>query len=397
MMKKLTPFLFSRMTLARVTLALAFTMGVPGFQSTAAAQPAAAPAKPTPDVIVFTNGDQLTGSVLRGVDDSIVFKSDMAGEITIPLAKIKELRSSTNFAVLRKDTPITRTPVQPGTISVGEGSVIVSASSSAPRTVPDQQLAFIVDAATYKNEIEDHKSLLSGWSGNITAGATIVRSTQTGSTFTADISAVRAIPTVDYLPRRNRTLFNLSETYGKLTQPVIPQTTPPTPASVAKTNIFHTDAEQDQYFKPHVYALGITSFDHNYSQGLNLQQVYGGGFGWAVIESPGQQLDLTANIHYEKQAFQNAVNDQNLIGATIGETYHRKLPYSVVFTESASFLPAFNNANAYSGNFAAGIALPVYHRFSATFSTTDSYLNNPSPGYKKNSYQFVTGITYTLH
>jgi hypothetical protein len=397
MMKKLPPFPFPRMTPARITLALALTMGVPGFQSTAAAQPAAAPGKPAPDVIVFTNGDQLTGSILRGVDDGIVFKSDMAGEITVPLAKIKELHSSNSFAVLRKDTPITRTPVQPGTISVGENSVIVSTSTSAPRTVPDQQLAFIVDAATYKNEIEDHKSLLSGWSGHITAGATIVRSTETGSTFTADIAAVRTIPTVTFLPRRKRTLFNLSETYGQLTQPVIPQTTPPTPASVARTNIFHTDVEQDQYFKPRLYALGIASFDHNYSQGLNLQQIYGGGIGWAVIESPRQQLDLTTNIHYEKQAFQNAANDQNLIGATIGEAYHRNLPYSVAFTESASFLPAFNNTNAYSGNFAAGIALPVYHRFSATFSTTDSYLNNPSPGYKKNSYQLVTGITYALH
>ena len=43
-------------------------------------------AKPAPDVILFTNGDQLTGTVERGVGDNIVFKSDMAGELTIPLA-----------------------------------------------------------------------------------------------------------------------------------------------------------------------------------------------------------------------------------------------------------------------------------------------------------------------
>jgi len=353
--------------------------------------------KPTPDVIVFANGDQLTGTVERGVGDSIVFKSEMAGEITVPLAKIKELRSSTNFAILRKDTPITRKPVPAGTITVGDGTVILSTTTAAPETIPDKNLAYIVDAPTYNREIAGHIGLRHGWNGSITGGATVVRSTQTGSTFTAGVSAIRAVPTVAYLPRTDRTIFNLVETYGKLTEPVIPQTTPPTPDSVAKTNIFHADFEQDRYFNQRVYVLGSASFDHNFSQGLNLQQVFGGGFGWTVIQNALQQFDTAFNIHYEKQSFQDPANNQNLIGATVAENYLRNLPYRIVFTESANFLPAFNVASAYSANFAAGIALPVYHRFSAVFSTTDNYLNNPQAGYKKNSYQLVTGITYTLH
>jgi hypothetical protein len=31
------------------------------------------------------------------------------------------------------------------------------------------------------------------------------------------------------------------------------------------------------------------------------------------------------------------------------------------------------------------------------FSTTDNFLNDPAPAFKKNSYQFVTGVTYSLH
>src|SRR5580698_4988977 len=88
-----------------------------------ATQPqASAQAKPSTDVLIFTNGDQLTGNLERGVGDSIVFKSVMAGEITVPLAKIKELRSSGSFAVLRKDTPVTKKPVTPGTIVVNGDS-----------------------------------------------------------------------------------------------------------------------------------------------------------------------------------------------------------------------------------------------------------------------------------
>jgi heme-binding NEAT domain protein len=86
----------------------------------------------------------------------------------------------------------------------------------------------------------------------------------------------------------------------------------------------------------------------------------------------------------------------NIIGSTIFEGYRRTLPRKMVFTETANILPAFNNSNAYSANVTAAVAIPVFKRLSASVSTTDNYLNDPSPGYNKNSYQFVTGVTYAL-
>ena len=382
------PLLFAANRLFLLTVIL----GSPILQATAQA-----PAAPPPDVVVFTNGDQLTGSILRGVGDSVVFKSDMAGEVTIPLAKVKELRSASKFAVLRKGAPVTRQAIQTGTIAVGDKSVTVATPSGAPQTIPDSDLAFIVDDSTYKKEIAGHHSFKDGWNGSITGGATIVSSTQNGESFTAGIGLVRTMPTVPWLPRRDRTIFNLVETYGKLTQPVIPQTTPPTPDTTVKTSIFHSDIEQDKYLTPRFYVLALASFDHNFSQGLNFQQIYGGGVGWTAILTPKQELDLTANIHYERQAFIDPTQNQNLIGATVGEAYLYHFPHGILFTESGSFLPAFNNSSAYSANFAAGLALPAYHRFSFSFGTTDSYLHQPSAGYKNNSFQFVTGVTYTLH
>ena len=85
------------------------------------------PPKPPPDVIVFTNGDQLTGTLERATGSSVVFKSDMAGEITVSLDKVKELHSSGSFAVLRKDIPLTRksATVTPGTVAYGDGKLTI--------------------------------------------------------------------------------------------------------------------------------------------------------------------------------------------------------------------------------------------------------------------------------
>lgn len=361
-----------------------------------------------PDVLVFKNGDQLAGSLERGVGDSIVFKSDSAGEITVPVSKIKELRSNKSFAIIRKGEKQTKAAHPAGTITFVDDSVTMTTATGETENVPVKELAFIIDQTTYNKEVVKHPGLLEGWNGSVSGGATLIRSTQTGTSFTAGVTLLRTIPTVAYLPPNNRTTINVQETYGKLTQPVIPQPAPPAPPvppSVAKTSIFHADAEHDIYFSPRFYALGELSYDHNFAQGLNWQQVYGGGLGWTPFQSPVQQLDLKADVHYEMQTFiqpnpitvtSPAVPDQNLIGSTFGEAYHRNLPGKIVFTESASVLPAFNNPEAYSAVAAAGLTLPTYKQISLAINGTDNYLNLPAAGYKKNSFQFVTAVVYTF-
>jgi len=386
------PFHLSKRTIWSFAAFLLMT-GI--FAESAAAAPPDQEAKPA-DVLVFTNGDQLSGTLERGVGQNIVFKSDMAGEITVPMSKVKELRSNNSFAVIRKNEKVAKITRNPGTLTYTDGTVAVDTGAGAPEQVAVKNLAYIIDKATYDKDVLHHPGLLSGWDGSVSGGLTLVRSTQVGTSFSAGLTLQRVIPTVPYLPPRTRSTVNVQENYGKLTQPVIPQTTPPSPPSIAKTSIFHADAEHDRYFSQRFYVLGDLSFDHNFSQGLNLQQVYGAGFGWTPFKSDVQELDLKADVHYEEQNFQPPTVSQNLIGSTFGEAYRRNLPAKMLFTESATILPAFNNPDAYSANAAAGLSLPVYKRFSMALNATDSYLNNPGVGYKKNSFQFVTSIVYTL-
>jgi hypothetical protein len=145
-----------------------------------------------------------------------------------------------------------------------------------------------------------------------------------------------------------------------------------------------------------VYGFGIASFDHNFSQGLDLQQTYGGGIGWTAIKSANQTLDLKASMNYQSQHFEAAATDKNLIGSAFTEQYRRKLPLGIQFNEQLTVTPAWNNTNAYSAAGTAGITMPVYKRLSLAVNTTDTFLNDPPPTFKKNSFQFTTGITYSL-
>jgi Protein of unknown function, DUF481 len=358
----------------------------------------AAAAKPAPDVIVFTNGDQLTGTLERADGDSFLFKSDIVGEVTVSADKIKELHAGGKFVALKNNEKITRTSKTPANITYADSVITIAdqSSSPTPEAVPVKDLAHLMDSATYAKEVTGNPGIWYGWNGAVTGGITLIESTSYGETFTAAVNLIRAVPTVSFLPPRTRSTINVLETYGKLTQPTVPQTTPPTPDQVAKTNIFHADAEHDRYFTSKIYALVGLSFDHNFSQGLNLQQIYGAGIGWTIIKTPVQEFDVKADVHYERQNFVPPTPNNDLIGSSFTELYSRTLPKKILFTETGTFIPAWNDSNAYSAIFAAGLTLPAYKRFSLNISALDNYLHQPAFGYQNNSFQFITGVVYTL-
>lgn len=362
--------------------------------------------KQAPDVLEFTNGDRLTGKLIRAASGNVLFHSDMAGDLTVPFNKVKSLHTGSEFVALRAGKPGQYKPVASGNVSFADKQVTLTQSKEtgqgASQILADKDLGFLIDINTYAKEVDHRSSLKTGWTGSATAGLTLVRSTQSSTTFTGALNFVRQIPTVAYLPRDHRTTFDVTETYGTSVTPVIPPTTPVgTPPDIVKTSIFHGDAERDQYFSPRFYALGDLSFDHNFASGLQFQQIYGLGLGWTAIQQDAQELDFKADLHYERQVFLQSVNtappmNTILVGSIFQENYRRNLPLKIVMTEWANILPAWNNFQAYSANAYLGLALPLYKRLNISLSATDNYLNDPAQYYRTNTAQYVTGVTYTF-
>lgn len=370
---------------------------------------AAAPDAPKapPDVLVFTNGDQLSGTFVREIAGKVTFHSDMVGDVDIEWSKIKELRTKTKMAVLNKsvtETARKRLPpnVPQGTITATAETVTVHPETNATiPPIPVKDAAYIVDQATLNKQLGREPSFFTAWNGAATAGATIVQSTQKQYTFTGAAALARVIPTVTWLNPRNRTTIDFSGSYGKITQKAFISGGVFYPATSIKTALYHADAERDEYFSPRVYVLGMVAFDHNYSLLLDLQQIYGGGIGWTAIKTPKQELDLKGTVQYEKQSFINAAPgvNQDLIGSTFAGIYMLKLPRDMVFNQQVAFIPAWNNTRAYSVTEVNTLAIPGYKNLAFSIGTLDTYLNNPPPATpptKRNSFQFTFGLTYDI-
>jgi hypothetical protein len=363
-----------------------------------------------PDILVLSNGDTLHGKLVNSSDGKVTFHSDALGDFSLGWDKIKELHTSGSYAVIDKSIRV-RSKKIAATIPTGQLEMTNNAlavrpdKAAAPAPIPVANALYIMDTRTLDKELYHQPGFFTGWNGAATAGAAIVAATENQYTFSGGIGLVRVVPTVSWLTTRNRTSIDFTGSFGKITQPAytIPATgtTPATlvPAVVTKSALYHGDAERDQYLSPRFFALAQTAFDHNFAQDLDLQQIYGGGFGWTFLKTPRQEADAKATIQYEKQQFISGSSaNQNLIGSTIALAYvlHHKL---VTYTQGLAFIPAFNNPHAYSANETNTLAFPAYKNFSFSLGTLDSYLNNPPdslPPTKRNSFQFTMGLTYAI-
>jgi hypothetical protein len=261
----------------------------------------------------------------------------------------------------------------------------------------------MLDADAYQRELHNESDFFYGWTGTATVGATLVEATNSSQTYTGTLAFVRAIPTIAGLPAGSKTILNMSGTYGLAKNPqIISGDNVYQTASVTKTDILHGDLEYDKFFTSTIFGLVNASADHNFGNGLQLQQAYGAGIGWAILRTPQNDLSIRAALQYEQQQFYNGITSglgtptDNLVGALVGETWNRTFPHNMKFKESITLSPTFNLVNSYSGVGSASFLFPVYKRLNFSITTTDNYLGDPPEGFLRNTFQLTTGITYTL-
>jgi hypothetical protein len=359
-----------------------------------------------PDTLVLSNGDTLHGKLVKEVGGKVTFHTEPLGDLYIKWENIKELHATGNYGVLAKGVKLkgrkNQGQLPMGTVEVANQEVTVhppNAAAPAP-PIPAKDAEFIIDQETLDTQMHHQPGFLTGWNGGATAGATLVTATQNQYTVSGALNLVRAVPSVAWLNPRSRTSTDFTGSFGKITQPAYTVGGVFTPATTTKTAIYHIDGEQDEYLSTRLFALVQTSFDHNFAQNLQLQQIYGGGLGLTLFSTPRHEADVKATIQYEKQQFISGPpgSNQNLIGSTFSADYSLKTRL-FTYMQDVAYIPAYNVPRAYSASETDTVAFPTYKNFAFSIGTIDSYLNDPpasAPPTRRNSFQFTMGLTYAI-
>jgi Protein of unknown function, DUF481 len=129
-----------------------------------------------------------------------------------------------------------------------------------------------------------------------------------------------------------------------------------------------------------------------------------------------QELDIKGGIAYTHQSFEDVqlpsvtlpdntvvpgalvpVASKSLIGASLGETYSRNFAHGIALHEGLTFIPSFNDSRYYTANDFINLAIPVSKRFGITLGGIHSFINVPPGGFKKNSFEFITQLSYKIN
>ena len=178
-----------------------------------------AAAKPKPDVLVFSNGDTLTGKLDHEAGGTVFFSSDNAGMVQVPWSKLKELRTEKQFAVIETGSPVGRKKanldIPIGTISI-EGDTLTVNTLHGSQQIPVKNIAYIIDQATFEKNVFKKQGLTQGITGTVSAGASTVNSTQNSVSINSSVVLSRVVPPVTWMPARQRTLLNFNSNYRKI-------------------------------------------------------------------------------------------------------------------------------------------------------------------------------------
>src|SRR4051794_21344864 len=191
-----------------------------------------------PDTLIFTDGEKLIGHLLRSTGNSVIFHSDMAGDVTAEWKNIKQLKSTQKFAVVGKGVKLhtneNDAKIPQGSESLEDGNLLVqTAVQSTPLVLPLSETADVIDQTTFERVVLSRPAWYQNWKGTATVGVALANGTQVSQSYTSAINLARDIPGESWMDPESRTTLLFTSSYGELKQPNTPS---------VKTSIFHAQA-----------------------------------------------------------------------------------------------------------------------------------------------------------
>ena len=336
------------------------------------------------DVVTLKNGDRVTGTLSKISGGSLQLKSEILGDLTIPLKQVASFAAEKPVAVIVKGQQ-PQAAVPQGQIELESSGDWQLTESGKPRTIAADSVNEIVPAEAYQKAEEHRAKLWQDWTGSASLGYGLQRGNQQTNTFTTTIKIVRERPATPIFGPRWRTNFDLVTLLS----------------NSAENNVFvnshtlSTNVRPQYLFTEATFVFGLVQFDHISTQGLYWRQTYGGGFGRDVIKSSRTTFSLLGGVTYVHEKFLNGEWDDSA-DALIGEKFGYQLSNRVRLDHNFNFYPNLSDTGQYRFDTGTTLSAKLAGKFSLNTSIIDLYLSNPPTGDKKNSLTFTTGIGYTF-
>lgn len=339
------------------------------------------------DQVTLKNGDRLTGTVVKGDGKSIVLHTESAGDVTVQLSSVQEIKTDKELYIGLKGGKSVVGPVT-GTNDKFEVATKNAGTVEAP----------VADITVIRNDAEEtawekshHPGLLHGWTGGANVGFSVARGNSQTENLALAFNAIHASVNDKW------TLYATSiNTRNNLA----------TPSLVA--NLETGGIRYDHNLNPRAFVFGSADFMANALQFLDLRAIYSGGFGAHVIKNPNTALDVFGGVNYTHETYSNGTPipgtpfftsygvTNRFVALTIGQTLTQQLGKSTVLTEAATFFPDLQQTGQYRAIVNIGSVTKLNKWLGWQNQFNDIYVSNPPTGTKTNDVIFTTGLNVSF-
>jgi putative salt-induced outer membrane protein len=327
------------------------------------------------DQIVLTNGDRVTGQILKSDDKELVIKSEYAGEITVQWSAIQGITSTQALHV-----SLNNGQTLVGPVKTADDNFQVATTTQGAVTAPKNSVVRIrgeAEETAYEKSL--HPGLLEGWQGGANVGFALTRGNSQTKNLALAFTAQRKTLD-DKLGLYANTVYASNDTPG-----AIPSTT---------ANAIQGGIRYDHDLSSRVFAFINGDFQTDDLQNLDLRSVFGGGLGYHAIKSEATTLDLLGGINYTREKY--SLFTRNFAAATIGEELSHKVGAGTLITQQLYFYPDLSDTGEYRGTFNFGTVTKISKWLGWQNAFGDIYVTNPPAGKKQNDIIFTTGLNVSF-
>ena len=327
------------------------------------------------DQVTMTNGDRLSGTIVKLDDTSLIFKTDYAGEVKLDWSAVQGIQSTQPLHIVLKNGESLSGPV-----TSSDGHLQVATTSGSPGEAAKTDVASLrgeSEQAAYEGSL--HPGLLQQWSGGSSVSFALTRGNSQTKNLALAFTAARQTLN-DKLGLYANTVYATNDTPG-----AVPATT---------ANAIQAGARYDHDIIKRLFGYVVADFQTDALQGLNLRSVPGAGLGVHVIKNTDTTLDLLAGLNYTRENYTTFT--RNFAAASFGEELMHKLHSSTVITQSFDFFPDLSDWGEYRGTFNFGTVTKISKWLGWQNAFGDIYVTNPPLGKKKNDLLLTTGLNFSF-
>jgi putative salt-induced outer membrane protein YdiY len=336
------------------------------------------------DVVTLKNGDRVTGTLTTITGGNIQLKSDILGDLTIPLKQVTSFSVEKPVAVIVKGQQPHAAAAQ-GQVELEPSGDWQLTANGKQQTIKADTVNVIMPAEAYQ-KAEEHKAQpWQDWTGSASLGYGLQHGDQETRTFTSTVNIVRERPATPIFSPHWRTNFDLATLLSNSTSDGV----------FVDSHTLTTDVKPQYLFTENNFVFGLVQFDHISTQALYWRQTYGGGYGRDVIKNSRTTFSLLGGITYVHEKFYDGTWDDSA-QALIGEKLGYQISKRVRLDHDFNFYPNLSDTGQYRFDTATTLSAKLAGKFSLNAGVIDLYLSNPPVGSQKNSVTFTTGIGYTF-